>query len=204
MIAIVRHGETASNAARILQTPEIPLNERGLAQAERAAARIAALGAAALVTSDLLRAQMTATAIARATGLSAELDPLLQERNFGALRGKRYEEVGAEIWRADFHPPEGESGTMFDQRVARAWSAIVARAATLEGPLVVVTHGLVCGSIARQFLAIEPPHAMPQRWGNTSVTLCEPSTPHRVQVLNCVEHLAGSDDARDGSAPSGL
>ena len=204
MIAIVRHGETAFNAARVLQTPEVPLNERGQAQAQRAAARMVTLGATALLSSDLLRARMTADAIAQATGLSVELEPLLQERNFGALRGKRYDEVGSSLFSLDFQPPEGESVAMFDARVAQAWSAVVERAAGTAGNLIVVTHGMVCASIARQFLALDAQQGQPQRWGNTSVTVCEPGAPHRVSVLNCVEHLAGSEDARDGSAPSGL
>jgi len=204
MIVLVRHGETAFNAARILQPPEVPLNERGLAQAQHAAKRIAALGGAALVSSDLQRAQMTAAAIARATNLDIELEPLLQERNFGALRGRRYEDVGEEIWGADYQPPDGESLATFSARVARAWSAVVRRAATTPGNLIVVTHGMVCSSIARQFFALDERQVMPSRWGNTSISLCEPAAPHRVQVLNCVEHLVGTDDARDGSAPSGL
>jgi len=204
MIVLVRHGETAFNAARILQPPEVPLNERGLAQAARAAQRIATLGGAALISSDLQRAQMTAAAISQATNLGVELEPLLQERNFGALRGRRYEDVGDEIWGADYEPPEGESLATFSARVARAWEAVIRRAAATNGNLVVVTHGMVCSSIARQFFALDERQSMPSRWGNTSISLCEPVAPHRVQVLNCVEHLTDSDDARDGSAPSGL
>jgi 2,3-bisphosphoglycerate-dependent phosphoglycerate mutase len=203
MIVLVRHGETAFNAARVLQPPEMPLNERGLAQAAQAAQRIAALGGAALVSSDLARAQMTAAAIARATNLQIELEPLLQERNFGALRGLRYDEVGDALWGADYQPPEGESVATFSARVARAWSAVIQRAAATDGNLIVVTHGMVCNAIARQFFALGEQQTMPSRWGNTSITICEPGSPHRVHVLNCVEHLA-SDDARDGTAPSGL
>jgi broad specificity phosphatase PhoE len=33
-ILIARHGETDGNAARILQRPDVPLNERGMRQAE--------------------------------------------------------------------------------------------------------------------------------------------------------------------------
>jgi len=204
MIVLVRHGETAFNAARILQPPEVPLNERGLAQAARAARRIAALGGAALISSDLQRAQMTAAAIAQATNLSVELEPLLQERNFGALRGRGYDEVGSEIWGPDYQPPEGESLATFSARVARAWAAVVRRAAATSGNVIVVTHGMVCAAVARQFFALDAQHSVPARWGNTSITLCDPASPHRVHVLNCVEHLADSEDARDGSAPSGL
>ena len=36
-IVIVRHGETDGNAARILQRPDVPLNQRGIRQAEQVA-----------------------------------------------------------------------------------------------------------------------------------------------------------------------
>ena len=39
-ILLVRHGETDSNAARILQRTDVPLNERGMRQAERLARRL--------------------------------------------------------------------------------------------------------------------------------------------------------------------
>ena len=39
-ILLVRHGETDGNAARILQRPDVPLNERGMRQAEQLAQRL--------------------------------------------------------------------------------------------------------------------------------------------------------------------
>jgi broad specificity phosphatase PhoE len=38
----VRHGETAGDAARILQRADVPLNERGIHQAERAGLKLSA------------------------------------------------------------------------------------------------------------------------------------------------------------------
>ena len=127
MIVIVRHGETALNAARVLQPANEPLNERGIRQAASVAQRIAELGAAAMLSSDLPRARMTADAIARATGLEPELEPLLQERNFGALRGRPWDEVGPSILTPDFEPPEGESVATFELRVADAWQVVAQR-----------------------------------------------------------------------------
>jgi broad specificity phosphatase PhoE len=43
-ILLARHGETDGNAARILQRPDVPLNARGLRQAEQLAERLSALG----------------------------------------------------------------------------------------------------------------------------------------------------------------
>ncbi len=84
-ILLVRHGESDGNAARILQRPDIPLNERRMRQAEQLALRLLAHGFVHIVCSDLLRARMTAAPLAARSGLVIEESPLLQERNFGDL-----------------------------------------------------------------------------------------------------------------------
>src|SRR5438477_5849884 len=86
-IFLIRHGETFGNAARIVQLPDIPLSERGLAQAERLARRLAQEGVARIISSDLPRAAMTAESVRRMTGAPLMFDPLLHERNFGDIRG---------------------------------------------------------------------------------------------------------------------
>ena len=67
-LLFVRHGETALNAARVLQPAATPLGATGLAQAQAIALRVAALAPAAVVTSDMPRALQTAQAIAQAAG----------------------------------------------------------------------------------------------------------------------------------------
>src|SRR6516162_6683295 len=89
-ILLVRHGETDGNAARILQRPDVPLNERGMHQAEQLAQRLRAHGFVHILCSDLLRARMTAGPLAARSGIGIEENPLLQERNFGDLRGTPY------------------------------------------------------------------------------------------------------------------
>ena len=202
MIVLIRHGETDGNATRVLQMPDTPLNAQGIAQAERLCARLSELGVAAIACSDYLRARMTAAPLERATGLTAELLPGLRERNFGALRGRPYSELGPAIFSPDYVPEGGEGVPAFDARVAIAWQQVVAAAQRTHGNLAVITHGFVCGSIGRQFLSLAPSLAQPARWGNTSVTLCAAEAPHLVELLNDTDHLAaGSDDVR---SPSGL
>ena len=202
MIVLVRHGETDGNATRVLQVPETPLNAAGIAQAERLGTRLTRLGFGGIVCSDLLRARMTAAPLERATGQPVELVPELQERNFGALRGTSYGELGPSIFAPGFVPKDGESVAVFDARVTLGWQRVVETARRTQGNLVVITHGFVCASIARRFLQLPQALAQPTRWGNTSVTLCAKEAPHTVHELNCVAHLeAGSDDL---SSPSGL
>lgn len=199
MIVLIRHGETVGNAARVVQREDSPLNARGLAQAERLAERVALLGAQYLLCSDLPRAQMTAEPLIRRTGARTEYTPLLQERNFGDLRGRSYAEIDADIFHADFVPPGGESWAMFHDRVDRAWARVLQLSATVGGNLVVLTHGLVCASIAGRLLDRSGCDPLPARWSNTSVTLCAKQPPHAVSLLNCIAHLDGAPDDAAGA-----
>ena len=189
-IVLSRHGETEGNAARIVQLPDAALSPRGVAQAERLALRLAVEGIALILSSDLARAMTTAEHVRRATGAPIAFDPLLQERNFGDLRGTPYSQIGLDPFAPDFEPPGGESWPIFHSRVDRAWEAIEARAVEIEGPLAVVTHGLVCRSIAERHVVLPAGTIAPERWENTSVTIIDGPTPWRVRLLNCTVHLA--------------
>ena len=123
-IYLIRHGETEGNAARIIQLPDSPLSPRGISQAERLAQALAAEGISRIVSSDLLRATMTAAPLQRATGAPLLLDALLQERNFGDLRGTPYAELDVDPFAPDYEPPNGESWETFYRRVERAWAVI--------------------------------------------------------------------------------
>src|SRR6185369_14054279 len=112
-IVIVRHGETAGNAARVLQLPDVPLNERGIGQAEQLARRLLDHGFAHIVCSDLVRARMTAAPLAARSGIEIEESPLLQERNFGDLRGTPYAELTQDPFGPDLAPPNGEDWPTF-------------------------------------------------------------------------------------------
>jgi len=196
MILLVRHGETAGNASRVFQTPETPLSEVGLAQARRLAARLASRPLAAIVSSDLARARMTAEAVGAATGLPLALDPGLQERNFGDLRGTAYAELDVDPFAPDYVPPGGESWDALHARTDAAWERVVERARGLAGDLVVVTHGLVCHSLVSRRLALAAGLEPPRGFANTSLTEVGPEPPWRVGLLNCVAHLESPDSTR--------
>jgi len=195
MILLVRHGETPSNAAQIVQTPDTPLSPRGVEQAERLATRLASLSVARILASDLARAAQTAAPLRAATRAALEFEPLLQERNFGDVRGTPYSELGVDLFAPDFAPPGGESWEVFHARVDAAWRRILAVAARTPGNLAVVTHGLVCYSLALHHLHL-PADATPDlRVPNTALALIDPSPPFAVALWGCTAHL---DDAPDG------
>ena len=118
----LRHGETAWNAeGRAQGRSDIPLNDRGLAQAAEAAATLDGLGVDAIVASPLERAAETARIVARRLGLAVQIEPLLQEVSFGAREGDMLGEWYEEWLRAEITPAGGES---FHELCARASQAI--------------------------------------------------------------------------------
>jgi broad specificity phosphatase PhoE len=198
-ILLVRHGETAGNASRILQLADVPLNERGIRQAEQLARRLFENGFAHVVCSDRLRARMTAAPLAVRSGLSIEESPLLQERNFGDLRGVPYADLTENPFGPDFAPPNGEDWPTFHTRAARAFDFIVSRRRSANGPLVVVTHGLVCRALVGRHAQLPEGVAVPELFHNTSVTVLHENAPHAVGLLNCTQHLVTAlGDDRDG------
>ena len=198
-ILLVRHGETDGNAARILQLADVPLNERGMRQAGSLARRLLTQGFVHILCSDLLRARMTAAPLAARPGITIEESPLLQERNFGDLRGMPYAELGEDPFAPDFAPPNGEDWPTFHARVAEAFAFIVTRRRTVNGTLVVLTHGLVCRALVERHALVPEGVALPRYFDNTGVTALHEDAPHAVSLINCTRHLVTSPDA-GGSA----
>jgi 2,3-bisphosphoglycerate-dependent phosphoglycerate mutase len=197
-IYLIRHGETALNAARVVQPANTPLSDRGVHQAQELARRLSSVGLAGIFCSDLQRAVQTADPISAATGLTIQYSDVLQERNFGDLRGRPYDSLGFDPIAAPDAPPNGESTATFVQRVARAFSDILARYAVTGGHLAVVTHGLVVRTILERHVSLAAGSAAPERLGNTSLTIFDPVSPFRVRLVNCTAHLEGAlmDDGR--------
>src|SRR5262252_9347329 len=170
-ILLVRHGETDGNTLRILQRPDVPLNARGVRQAELLARRLSTHGFVRIVCSDFLRARMTAAPLAALSGIAIEESPLLQERNFGDLRGVPLAELTENPFGPDFVPPNGEDWPTFHARVADAFAFIVSTRRSTDGTLVVVTHGLVCRALVARHAHLPPGVVAPERFDNTSITV---------------------------------
>jgi 2,3-bisphosphoglycerate-dependent phosphoglycerate mutase len=198
-ILLVRHGETGGNAARILQRPDVPLNERGMRQAEQLALRLFTRGFVRILCSDLLRARMTAAPLAARSGLAIEESPLLQERNFGDLRGVPYADLAEDPFGPDFAPPNGEDWPTFHARVADAFAFIGSRRRGVNGALVVVTHGLVCRALVERHALLPEGVVVPERFDNAGITVLHEDAPHGVNLINCTRHLVTSLEMdRDG------
>ena len=91
-IYLVRHGETAANSRNIVQgQSDVPLNERGLAQAARLAERLKDMRFDAVYASDLDRAMRTARIVAPHVEVIPSKE--LREWDLGDWVGRPFEEV---------------------------------------------------------------------------------------------------------------
>jgi len=190
-IILVRHGETALNAARVMQPADTALSARGVAQAEAVGLRLREHRISGIVSSDLARAWQTAVAIARHSGSTPEPSALLHERNFGTLRGQAYDTLGFDPLVMDDAPPFGESAQTFAERIDSAFAAMLTRHRADAGDLVVVTHGLLVRVLLARHLNVTAETLDGLHLGNTSVSIFEADPPHAVALLNCTRHLDG-------------
>jgi probable phosphoglycerate mutase len=189
-IYLIRHGETACNAARVLQMPDVELSGRGLEQAEKLARRLAGEGITKILSSDLRRAVQTAERLQAATGADLHIMRLLRERDFGDIRGLAYDALGVDIFSREYEPPGGETWEVFENRVDAAWKEVELIVASISGHLAVVTHGMMARTIARRHLKLLEDVPPLLQWGNASVTIVDPQPPWQVRLLNSTAHLA--------------
>jgi probable phosphoglycerate mutase len=154
-VVILRHGETDSNAAGVIQGwLPVPLNERGRAQSRLLAKRLKTFvpRVRRLISSDLVRARQTAEPIATALGLHAVVHPRWRERGLGEMEGKTIGE--RETWRAasgEIHAVAGaESVDAFRGRAEAAFLSLRAEYPD-DSAIAVVTHGGTIRSILHHF-----------------------------------------------------
>jgi glucosyl-3-phosphoglycerate phosphatase len=150
-LIVLRHGRTSWNReGRFQGQADIPLDDRGRAQAVRAAAVLAELAPAAIVASDLGRARETAAAVSAATGLPVVTDARLREIHVGSWEGLTAADVvavdpdlGARYLQGEDvrRSATGETIAEVAERVADALTEIAAIAESAS-TVIVVMHGL--------------------------------------------------------------
>ena len=92
----IRHGETVWNSEKRYQGHgDSPLTETGRNQVAALGRRMEKIRFDALISSDLGRAQQTASIVADYTGHSLEIDSRLRERNYGIFEGMTVPEIKA-------------------------------------------------------------------------------------------------------------
>jgi probable phosphoglycerate mutase len=146
VIILIRHGQTTSNAARLLVGQSDPaLTELGERQAR--ALRPYLVNVKEVWTSPLQRAR--ATAALAVPGVDAVVKESFIEVNYGSLDGQPLSLVSEEQWRAFEHDHntafgDGESLASVDQRVHLALGALLAdQSSLMHSPtehLAIVSH----------------------------------------------------------------
>lgn len=205
-LILIRHGETAWNASlRYMGQNDVPLNERGHAQARAAADRLARLGAAALYTSDLARASETAATIGARLGLAPRALPELREIDVGQWEGltpeelyRRYPEHMKEYDRDPARTVRlgGESYAQLQGRALAALQRI--EAAHAEGDtLLAVSHGGTIRALLCHVVGLDLANFGRLWLDNGSFTeLRRAASGWRLTRLNDAAHLEGSELAR--------
>lgn len=188
---VMRHGETEWNAAGRFQGGlDSPLTARGRSQAIAMGRALAARGLARhrWISSPLPRARHTATL---ARGAAPDMtDPRLAEIGMGDWSGLTRAEIDAR-W-----PGPPDEGLMsFYARVAAGepLPAVAARVAaflaTLDGPAVLVTHGITSRFLRGAVLGLPPERLGELPGGHGIVFRC---TPGQVQIAAAVDGLPES------------
>jgi probable phosphoglycerate mutase len=114
-LVLWRHGRTEWNRLGIAQGhANVPLDEVGEAQAQRAAPHLASYSPVLIWSSDLMRAQQTAEYLAALTGCELVLDRRLREFDVGARQGMTFDE-----FRSGFPELFADSGVEENGRPAR-------------------------------------------------------------------------------------
>lgn len=179
-IFLVRHGETNWNKEQRMQgLKDIPLNEKGLLQAQKVGTYLAGYSFDVILSSPLQRAYQTASAIAAhhpKTPLRAHTS--LHERSFGLLDGMTYEEINAaypslifsETWQhPHFCPPEGERLTDVQNRIIQFIKTDIFQSNARS--ILVVAHGVSLRMVMGSLLKLEIPQLRDLHLDNASLSL---------------------------------
>lgn len=130
-VVLVRHGLTAMTGPVLAGwTPDLHLDERGRAQAEAVAGRLAPLPLTAVVSSPLDRCQETATAIAAGRDVELAIEDRLGECRYGDWTGQELKKLAKDpMWRVvQAHPSAarfpGPAGEALRDTQSRAVNAV--------------------------------------------------------------------------------
>ncbi len=169
VVHIARHGETAwSLSGQHTGRTDLPLTERGEAQARALGKRLRGQVFAKVLTSPSKRAVRTCALAGY--GAVAEIDPDLAEWDYGEYEGRRTAEILAE--RPDWQLfrdgcPRGESPAEIGARADR----IIARIRPVDGDVLIVSSGHISRVLASRWLGFEPAGGRHLLLGTASLSL---------------------------------
>ncbi|HLO50895.1 MAG TPA: histidine phosphatase family protein [Kamptonema sp.] len=202
-LLLVRHGETDWNRAGKFQGQiDVPLNDNGRSQSQRAAEFLKDVKLDFAVSSSMLRPKETAEIILQHhPEIKLQLNDELREISHGLWEGKFESEIEEsypgllEEWKTtpeNVQMPEGENLQQVWERAIAAWQKIVASA---SGTGIVVAHDAINKAILCHLFGLEPEHFWKFKQGNGAVTVIDyphgPEGKPVLQAMNITTHLAG-------------
>jgi broad specificity phosphatase PhoE len=150
-LILVRHGQTDWNVeGRWQGQADVPLNSRGLEQAQQLATELADAGIQAIYASDMQRARQTVQPLAERTGLPVCIDPRLREIHQGEWQGLLVTEIMARYGELFYRrqadpsavaPPGAETVEQVQGRAYQALDEILERHP--HETVAIVAHGFV-------------------------------------------------------------
>ena len=160
-LLLVRHGLTAMTGPVLAGwTPGVHLDEKGRAQAEALAARLAPVPVSAIVSSPLERCQETAEALATGRDVAVQTDDRLGECRYGDWTGQELKKLAKDpLWKVvQAHPSAAEfpGGEALRETQARAVAAVRAHDAAVgdDATWIAVSHGDVIKAIIADALGL--------------------------------------------------
>lgn len=149
-----RHGQTDYNKQElILGITDIPLNETGILQADKLADEINNIGGIDfIIASPMIRANLTAKAVAEKCGLEIITDDRLREWDYGSYEGKSRFTDGFYNDKREFAVRmggTGESVLQVSYRVYNLLDEIIEKYS--DKNILLVSHGGICRIIETYF-----------------------------------------------------
>jgi len=204
-IHLVRHGESIWNAVRRVQGNhgEVPLSERGKAQAALLGARLRGIDFSRVFCSSTERAVETA-GIALGPDPRIEFMDDLREISFGDWEGLLVSEVQQrypgelELW---FRSPSkvairgAEPFGEFHERASRTVDGLIE---STDGDILIVSHGGIICAWLTHILGMSPDDIWSFSLPNASLTTVMIDFRPRLRLLGDVSHLDGQTLGFDG------
>ncbi|MDX6768624.1 MAG: 2,3-diphosphoglycerate-dependent phosphoglycerate mutase [Elusimicrobiota bacterium] len=183
-LVLVRHGQSQWNLEnRFTGWVDVPITEKGAAEAVAAGRALKGLAFDLAFTSELQRAQQTLDIILRESGqktLPIHKDKALNERHYGDLQGldkaetaKKYGDEQVLIWRRSFDVrPPGKDGESLKDTAARTlpyFEKFVLPPAREGKTVLVAAHGNSLRAILMDLEKLTPEQIM-----KVNIGTCEP------------------------------
>jgi uncharacterized phosphatase len=147
-ICLIRHGETDWNVTRRLQgTTDVPLNARGVKQAEACRTYLSSSSYDVLITSPLKRAKQTAEIINQQLQLPLHIMDDFKERSFGEAEGMSYDDRRA-VYPEKNYPNQEEEEDFHQRIIAGLWKVTQSYS---DQKVLLVNHGAVIKAILQTF-----------------------------------------------------